>query len=650
MYIGSISQSIFFTNMTLAYLWIENYRNLDDIHLHFCTKYLFKFNNKNNPDVSLQIKEKKTFHNSLSDNSQISSLSAIVGQNGTGKSNILRAICHIFDYNLSEVGSFLLVLEDNKSKQTKLEIIYHSFDYMVFNMSIDAPKDNLSIETVYSFPYLLPSKVLVNNHHKFNHKDFDQSILNPIKVAYFTNTFDQSIPNLHKSIVDLSLIKSLDDFTMSDFKDLGVVNIDRPNYTIKKTLLGHFQDLNTSKLLEFISDNKDNTIIPFDIPNAIIITFNKHKVRTKIKNNQVDNSSELLDLLNTLFSAADNSVSSDQSLIKYFLLFSYLTLINDKKIITSSLLEKIKSIDNYKDTVSNSKIIFETIKELLFKEYVDLNYSKHEERIKSLISSLEKKSFTSRSGESSTNYTAFTIEISQETLQFLRSVFKFQNEIKMYTFTVSWEGGLSSGQYSMLSQFARIYTEPRLKNHLGPKILLIDEGELYLHPEWQRTYINNLLKFISSLENNKNWQIILTSHSPFILSDLASDNLILLKNEGNKIVSKASEIKTFGANIHELFTNSFFLPDGLMGQYSQSIIREIIEDLASYNEIDIETYNKYKDKIDMIGEPFIQSKLFDLIARKSNDMSVINKIIEHKNNEIEQLMKIRNQKKDDQDR
>jgi len=47
----------------------------------------------------------------------------------------------------------------------------------------------------------------------------------------------------------------------------------------------------------------------------------------------------------------------------------------------------------------------------------------------------------------------------------------------------------------------------------GNGIILIDEAELHLHPRWQRTLVSRLSETFS------NYQFILTTHSPLLISD-----------------------------------------------------------------------------------------------------------------------------------
>ncbi|CUX55400.1 hypothetical protein BN3590_02146 [Clostridium sp. C105KSO15] len=81
-------------------------------------------------------------------------------------------------------------------------------------------------------------------------------------------------------------------------------------------------------------------------------------------------------------------------------------------------------------------------------------------------------------------------------------------------------------------------------------IIFIDEGEVYYHPEWQRTYINTLLKMINNSSINANIQIILTTNSPFILSDIIGEDVTYLSQN-------ISRQLTFGQNIHTLLNVSY---------------------------------------------------------------------------------------------
>ena len=156
--------------------------------------------------------------------------------------------------------------------------------------------------------------------------------------------------------------------------------------------------------------------------------------------------------------------------------------------------------------------------------------------------------------------------------------------------------------------------------------LILDEIELYFHPDMQRTFISDLLKGIQqkgTFDNITGLNILLVTHSPFILSDILKSNILYLDD---KNISTNKLHDTFGANIHTLLDNSFFMENGLMGKYSKNQIEYIISKLNNHkNEIskpkneqtndhiiDKLEQNRIKQIISNIGEPFLKRKIFDM--------------------------------------
>lgn len=92
---------------------------------------------------------------------------------------------------------------------------------------------------------------------------------------------------------------------------------------------------------------------------------------------------------------------------------------------------------------------------------------------------------------------------------------------------------LSQGEKSMMALLGDIarrlaIMNPALENPLeGFGIVLIDEVDLHLHPNWQRGIIGNLNKTFP------NCQFILTTHSPIVISE--SPNLLCYSLSGGKL-------------------------------------------------------------------------------------------------------------------
>ena len=72
---------------------------------------------------------------------------------------------------------------------------------------------------------------------------------------------------------------------------------------------------------------------------------------------------------------------------------------------------------------------------------------------------------------------------------------------------------------------------PKSNNPLKePAIVLIDEIDLHLHPEWQR----NIIKYLSDLFPKT--QFIVTAHSPLIVQSAENINLVMLEKQGDHVI------------------------------------------------------------------------------------------------------------------
>lgn len=81
---------------------------------------------------------------------------------------------------------------------------------------------------------------------------------------------------------------------------------------------------------------------------------------------------------------------------------------------------------------------------------------------------------------------------------------------------------------SLLGQMYSVYELNNLKLEemlLTPGLLLIDEAENHLHPKWQKTFLNSILNIFPNL------QIIITTHSPFIVSSVENSKVFVCKSE-----------------------------------------------------------------------------------------------------------------------
>lgn len=153
--------------------------------------------------------------------------------------------------------------------------------------------------------------------------------------------------------------------------------------------------------------------------------------------------------------------------------------------------------------------------------------------------------------------------------------------------------------------------------------VILEEIELYFHPEYQRVFISRLLDGIGNLNLSKvNLNICFITHSPFILSDIPVQNIMFLEmdestNVHGESINSSKQIfnrdRTFGSNIHDLLSDSFFMKNGYMGEFATTVIEDLIKKLKSVNVTD---QNIEKNNIDIIGDFIIRERLEDMYKNK----------------------------------
>lgn len=114
--------------------------------------------------------------------------------------------------------------------------------------------------------------------------------------------------------------------------------------------------------------------------------------------------------------------------------------------------------------------------------------------------------------------------------------------------------------------------------------LVFDETELYYHPEFQRQYLKKLLHALAycnlasaemgdaDLGYIKSINILMITHSPFLLSDVPYGNVLFMSQKVDEHVPQ----KTFGGNIYDLLNNGFFM-DSAIGEIAIGKVRRLAE-------------------------------------------------------------------------
>jgi len=215
--------------------------------------------------------------------------------------------------------------------------------------------------------------------------------------------------------------------------------------------------------------------------------------------------------------------------------------------------------------------------------------------------------------------------------------------------------GLSTGEKQFLKLFSRIVElplfDPTNQTKVKDLLFILDEFDIGFHPKWQRKYISILIDLIRNIATYSgkriNIQIILASHSPFVVSDLPKECITFLKRSEKDLYSVTDSLKnhveTFGANIHELFSDAFFLEGVLMGDFAESKINNLFKVLSE--GLDISKHEAFLAEIKLVGEPLIRRKLLEMYAQRLGGSGELARLLEQQaliNRRIDEILNSNN--------
>lgn len=214
---------------------------------------------------------------------------------------------------------------------------------------------------------------------------------------------------------------------------------------------------------------------------------------------------------------------------------------------------------------------------------------------------------------------------------------------------------MSSGENALLNFFSKLNNfiqnnlikESKILSEKENYILLLDEADLGFHPVWKKKYVDAILKtipfFFEPLEVKPELQIVITTHDPLTLSDLPINNVVFLQkdNQHCSVITENDTRKiqrTFGANITDLLAHSFFVDEGLIGDFSKMKIKEVIEWINKSQSFSNEKKSSekfkselehYKKVVNLIDEKVVKMKLAEMITDLVPDKEYYNQVVEN---------------------
>ena len=194
---------------------------------------------------------------------------------------------------------------------------------------------------------------------------------------------------------------------------------------------------------------------------------------------------------------------------------------------------------------------------------------------------------------------------------------------------------MSAGEINFIRLFSNALFSQQQFNDIKDYIFLIDEIEMGMHLEWSRKLIDNFIEFLKRKRQREDvsLQLVFTTHSPYMLSDIKPGNVIMLEKNQETGYSEGKVLQnTFAKNIQEIMKEN--LIDNIYGDFALAKINSMIgrlngkedqegneEENQEGNEEENQEGNeeeKLLKEIHLISEPILRNKLLEIYDKKYN--------------------------------
>ncbi len=171
------------------------------------------------------------------------------------------------------------------------------------------------------------------------------------------------------------------------------------------------------------------------------------------------------------------------------------------------------------------------------------------------------------------------IHISQD--EQIQDLYELYLETRTYEEILKFDWMMSSGENSISVLFGRLYDSVKTidiqdEQH-SPYLIIIDEIDNLYHPRWQQKIIFWITKFLNYAFPSNKFQVIITTHSPVLLSDIPVSRVIFMPNNVQLKNNSLCHRETFAANISTLYYDAFFMHDGSIGEIAKEAVDMLYE-------------------------------------------------------------------------
>lgn len=582
------------------YMWVKKYKGLENFGITFDNNYEIKFNEK---EGTLEINRKcepvnnniENFYSIDKTKGNIDSVNLLIGKNGSGKTRVLELLTLMKKIESGEDWRELVSYKKASLFQSS-NIVLSKSDCFIIYKNFENEKEEKFIFEIYNagssdeeeeIRYELQKTGiakfdLFNNYDNISDNDFYLGMIKKINIKYSSKEKTYEYLNNQKELREKNFENAKIIISVED-----MYNVSEYFSTIKNILTNNNEDSvsNDSKyyydLMRLYKTRREEDIKDIILKNYCNELFLREIFygNSKITEDIIEREKENI---------KDRNINE-----------IYLKLSRDR--VRKNFRKRfyddiIKISQNISDLVKNDKIvkIIDIEDDKLAKLYI--NKYKNDKDIRIFLEF----------------YDTFIMS-SSKTYDRLKTEFRGDDIEKIIPIFVE---GVSAGEKVKLKYFSSIYGllngEFKDKKYIT---LLFDEAETFLHPEWSRRFLYELIKELERYEDKK-FKLIFATHSPFLIADvLAKDCIYLSKNKKGKIKAEIKEdMKTFGANIIDLFKNTMFL-ESTFGKFAAEKIKGMVDKIEK-----AEKYSDIKHEFDFIigeiGEKLISNKLKSMIESK----------------------------------
>ena len=533
----------------------------------------------------------------------ISDIKVIAGKNGAGKSTLLELLSFVISGHESELD-----------QSTPLEycILWIDKDG---SCQYDTNKENLNPKIFFNsspIESILPKK-------------YKKEVI--LYSAVFNDEWQYSYPEGKRS-------------NLQDIRTQYLIQQDIENFNNNPDMYGMNNRLACHSIMEsirqvnFVSDfigKEDFLSSIFILPNKVFFNFSEGSLRNHIRSflenfvlheenyssdKKLSSVQDIINFGNELNNKEDPLKAKYKKVEDDWIRFFYESENLDLKIRFALIFANIGKYLN--PVLNNWAIPFREIEKNLDEEICQDLLNTIQLNLKNIISDDTQKGLYECLKD---NYVGryFEFDLPSEKVRTLLKII-FGLKLHVPFMEMGWNRRLSSGESCYLRMFSRFYdsilNEKKFRSINSLEALfVVDEVDLYLHPDWQRCWLSKFIQGIKLIQDvvdvDLNLHLVLATHSPFMLTDFSSESIVrLVREEDLSTKAQNSESNTLAANIFDFLEGDFFL-DSSIGEHIRKKITKLVEEIDQTNKSNEPLSEYSKMIINNIGDPIIKTLLIN---------------------------------------